>query len=271
MDRWMGLPIQAAAHAARMDFFMLAVHLVMIVAFVFWTTWFLLAIFRFRKKKHPQADYTGIKGRWPWIPVSIMVMCDFGLLFGLSLPFWHDEIADVPLDNANAVQIRVVAQQFQWNIHYPGPDRVFGRTDIALVDGQTNFIGLDPTDPASADDIVTLNQMHLPVNEEVIIFLSSKDMVHSFTLPEFRIKQDVIPGMRIPIYFKPIMSTAELRERSGKPDRNFEIACSQLCGNSHYQMRGFVTVESREDYDAWLAGKLKEKQAYEDDDWFFQE
>jgi len=84
MGDWLGMPILASEHGVRMDFFMLTVHLVMLSAFTFWSTWFALAIFKFRRKKNPTADYIGIKGRWPWIPVGVMFLCDFGLLFGLS-------------------------------------------------------------------------------------------------------------------------------------------------------------------------------------------
>ena len=100
----------------------------------------------------------------------------------------------------------MIAQQFAWNIHYPGVDGQFGRTDITLVDEEINPIGLD-RNGSGADDIVTLNQLHLPVNKQVMIYLSSKDVIHSFGLPEMRVKQDIIPGMEIPIYFTPTLSS----------------------------------------------------------------
>ena len=90
--------------------------------------------------------------------------------------------------------MRVVAEQFVWNVHYPGPDGQFGATSIALV-SPTNPVGLDRNSPGGKDDIVVISQMHLPINRQVIIQLSSKDVIHSFGVPAMRVKQDAIPGV----------------------------------------------------------------------------
>ena len=149
----------------------------------------------------------------------------------------------------------MVAEQFAWNIHYPGADGVFGTTRLDLVDAEFNPLGLDRDDPYAVDDITTINQLHIPVNKPVLIQLSSKDVIHSFALPVMRVKQDAVPGMEIPVWFVPI--------KIG----NWEIACAQLCGLGHYRMRGFLTVESAEDYEAWLAAEA-EKLVDDDDFWF---
>lgn len=107
--------------------------------------------------------------------------------------------------------------------------------------GPDNPLGLDRSDPSARDDITTINQMHLPVGRPVIVYLSSKDMVHSFGLPQMRVKQDAIPGIAQALWFTPT--------RTGE----WEIACSQLCGLGHYRMRGFYTIQMQADYDAWLA------------------
>ena len=140
--------------------------------------------------------------------------------------------------------MRVTGEQFAWNAHYPGNDGRFGRRDIKLV-GADNPLGLDRTDPDAKDDITTTNQLNFPVNRPVLVHLSSKDVIHSFGLFEMRVKQDAIPGMDIPVWFIP--------NRIGE----YEIACSQLCGLGHYRMRGFVSVKSQADYDAWLAEQAK--------------
>lgn len=268
---WLNLPAQAAEHAQRMDQFITLVHVVIIAGFLFWSTWFCWALIRFNVKKHPKADYHGIRSKLPYLPVALMVVADFTLLFGLSIPFWHDEINAVPESGEDVTEIRVIAQQFQWNIHYPGEDGIFGRTDSSLIDGALNIIGLDGDDPNSEDDVVTLGWMHLPVDKPVLIHLSSKDMVHSMNLPEFRIKHDAVPGMRIPVYFTPNLTTADFREQTGKPERDFEIACAQLCGNSHSTMRGFIVVETQDEFDAWYASELERKAEAAEDDWFFAE
>ena len=124
-------------------------------------------------------------------------------------------------------------------------DRVFGRTALTLVSSD-NPLGLDRDDPAAKDDITTVNELHLPIDRPVIVYLSSKDVVHSFGLPQMRIKQDAIPGLVQPVWFTPT--------RMGQ----WEIACSQLCGLGHYRMRGFYTIEAQADYDAWLTEEAKE-------------
>lgn len=258
-------PAAASGHAYRFDTFMVVLHAVIITAFIGWFAWYCVALFRFRSSRHPKPDRQGMRTKLPFVFVALVALTEFGLLVGLSMPFWHDEIAAVPLDDPDVFRVRVVGQQFQWNVHYPGPDGVYGRSDLSLIDDQTNPLGLDPDDPAGEDDISTLGVMHLPVDRTVIVELGTKDMIHSFFLPEFRIKQDAVPGMRIPLFFRPTMTTAEFREKTGDDVRTFEIACAQLCGISHYQMRGFLYVDTAEEFDAWYAQQLELKNEY--DDW----
>ena len=118
----------------------------------------------------------------------------------------------------DALVVEVTAEQFAWNVHYAGPDGKFGRTDIKLLDAQENPLGLDRSDPAGKDDVTTLNQLYLPVNKPIIVKLRSKDMIHSFGVPEFRVKQDAIPGLTIPTWFIPNVTTAEMRTRTGNPE-----------------------------------------------------
>jgi cytochrome c oxidase subunit 2 len=161
-------------------------------------------------------------------------------------------------DEKQALVVQVTAEQFAWNVHYPGPDRVFGRTDIKLIDLQSNPLGVDRNDPAAKDDVTTLNQLYLPVNTPIIVRLRSKDVIHSFGVPEFRVKQDAVPGLTIPIWFIPNVTTAEMRTRLSKPEFQYEIACAQLCGLGHARMRGFVTVTTGEEFQKWLDERIKE-------------
>ncbi len=163
---------------------------------------------------------------------------------------WAERADDAPTGD-ESVQVRVVAQQFAWNIWYPGADGVFGDQDLSLIDEASNPIALK-REGAGLDDIFTLNQLHLPVDRPAVIHLSSKDVIHSFNLPNMRIKQDAIPGLSIPLWFVPTKTTAQMREQTGNPDYGYEIACAQLCGNSHYRMRGFLTIHTQEEFQAWL-------------------
>jgi cytochrome c oxidase subunit 2 len=241
IDRWLGMPVAASAGAAELDVTMALVHGLMLVLFLGWGGFFVYALARFRAGRHPKADYTGAKSRAStWLEVGVAV-AEGLLLIGFSIPAWASRVSGLPPER-EAVVVRVVAEQFAWNVHYPGPDGQFGASRPDLV-SPSNPLGLDRSSPFAADDVVTVNQMHVPVDRPVIVQLSSRDVIHSFGLPNFRVKQDVIPGLMIPAWFVP--------NRAGR----FEIACSQLCGLGHYRMRAFVTVEGQAAFDAWLASQ----------------
>lgn len=238
---WLGLPTAGSAHAGEVDQVMVLVHWLMAVLFVGWSLFFAWVLIRFRRSASPAASYEGLRGRWStWIEGGVLA-AEIALLAFFSIPIWSARVDAFPSERESTV-VRVVAEQFAWNVHYPGPDGRFGRTDIALL-GPSNPLGLDRSDPAAADDITTINQLNLPVGRPAIVYLSSKDMVHSFALPQMRVKQDAIPGIAQPVWFTPT-ETGE-----------WEIVCSQLCGLGHYRMRGFYTIQSQADFDAWLASE----------------
>ena len=212
MERILGLPLNASAHGGRMDLLIFLVHVLMAVLFVGWTTFFLYVLARFRRSRHPKADPVGIRGHASSYLEALVAVIEIILLVGLSIPFWSWKVSAFPT-GPDTVRIRVVAQQFAWNIHYPGPDGKFGRTDIALVDEQTNPIGLDRKDPNAKDDIVLINQLHIPVNRPIVLELTTKDVIHSFSLPFFRVKQDTIPGMIIPVHFIATETSDQMREQ----------------------------------------------------------
>jgi len=166
----------------------------------------------------------------------VMAIAAEGGVLAIGLPVFNEYFGDIPED---AVHITVTGQQFAWNNHYPGDDGVFGRTEVALIT-PTNPVGLDSSDPAAADDFVSINQLTVPVDRPVKITLRALDVIHSFFLPHHRVKQDAVPGMSIPVWFVPT--------REGK----FEIPCTELCGLGHYRMQGFLNVVSQAEYDAWL-------------------
>ena len=152
--------------------------------------------------------------------------------------------SDVP---QNALTIQVTGEQFQWSFHYAGPDGTFGRTDNTLL-SPTNNIGLDKDDPAAKDDVFSLGIMHLPVNRPIKVRLRSKDVIHSFFLPNLRVKQDAVPGMSIEIWFTPTKTGA------------FEIACAELCGLGHYRMKAALTIESEQEFNKWVEDTAVSKQ-----------
>ena len=269
MREFLGLPEIASSHGGRIDLMIELTHWLMFVMLIGWGIFFLYTLFRFRKKKNPKADYAGTKGKGSKAVEIGVIVAEVILLAGFSIPMWSERVDDFP-SPSEATEVRVVGEQFAWNVHYPGPDGTFGRTAPELVDAMTNPLGLDRQDPAAADDVSTVNQLHLPVDRPAIVHLSSKDVIHSFMLNELRVKQDAVPGLEIPAWFTPTVTTAEMRERMGKPDWNYEIACAQLCGIGHYRMRGFLTLHSQAEYDAWMAGQQEALQASGEEDVFWQ-
>jgi cytochrome c oxidase subunit 2 len=237
-------PIQASTHAAEVDHMTILVHWLMLVLFIGWGCFFLFVLFRFRKSANPKASYTGAHGKFAKSTEVAVALIEIALLVFYAIPAWATRVKAFPAET-EATVVRVVAEQFAWNIHYPGPDGKFGRTDIKLVSAD-NPLGLDRTDPNAKDDITTINQLNLPTDRPVLVHLSSKDVIHSFGLYEMRVKQDAIPGMTIPVWFIP--------NRVGE----YEIACSQLCGLGHFRMRGFITIQSAADYKKWYDAQEQE-------------
>ncbi|HEV2862989.1 MAG TPA: cytochrome c oxidase subunit II [Pyrinomonadaceae bacterium] len=142
---------------------------------------------------------------------------------------------------ADSSRVRVLAQQFQWNFHYPGPDGKFGITRPEKIsDESLNYIGLDDADPASKDDAV-VGTLVTQVNRPAELILSARDVTHSIWIPPLRFKQDAVPGLEIPVHFTP--------NRVGR----YEIACAELCGQQHYKMKSYMLVLPPDEYAALVA------------------
>lgn len=238
MQELLRIPVQASAHAAEVDQMTILVHWVMLVLFVGWGAFFLYTLVRFRQGANPKANYHGVKSHFSRYNEIGVAIIEGVLLVAFAIPVWAARVDAFPSE-AESTVVRVVAEQFAWNVHYPGTDGQFGRTNIKLVDAN-NPIGLDRTDPAAKDDFNSINQLVLPVDKPVIVHLSSKDVIHSFSLIQMRVKQDAVPGISIPVWFTPTMTG------------DWEINCSQLCGLGHYRMRGFYSIKTQADYEAWL-------------------
>jgi cytochrome c oxidase subunit 2 len=142
---------------------------------------------------------------------------------------------------ANALPIQIQAGQFAFYFRYPGPDGTFGPLHPDQIsEANANFFGLDTTHDADSKDDIVAAEMAIPVNREIHLMMHTKDVGHSFFVPELRIQQDFVPGLDVSVHF-----TAT---KIGK----YEIVCTQLCGLGHYNMKAYLEVKSQEDYDAWL-------------------
>jgi cytochrome c oxidase subunit 2 len=194
---------------------------------------------------------------WTLIPTIIMALTAV-----FSQATWT-AIKRQPVVEAgeDVVRIEVVARQFQWFFHYPGADGAMGPRRMLLIDPQSSepdsLIGLDRDHPDAGDDIVA-PYMSVPVNTKVMIQLSSVDVLHSFFLPNFRIKQDAVPGLNGKMWLEATKTSAQVIGTS--PDepaifdyaKPFDIVCAELCGQGHFKMRGKLYVVSRDQYEAFL-------------------
>lgn len=233
-----GLPADISTHGWQIDRLFYSIHAVMLVLFVGWFCFLVYTLVRFRSREGHKAQYHPVRTKMgSYVEIAVAVI-EFGLLIGLAIPAWRIAKTVRPTGD-QVVNVRVVAEQFAWNIQYPGADGVFGATKSELMSSD-NPMGLDPEDAAGKDDIVTINDLHVPAHRPVYIKLSSKDVIHSFFVPVLRIKQDAVPGMVFPVVFE------------AKKTGAFEIACAQLCGLGHYRMKGSIAVEDEATYQTWL-------------------
>jgi len=241
----LGLPVLASDHGRTVDDLIIYVHLLMIVLFVGWLAYFAYALFRFHKSRNPKADYLGVRNHASnYIEVAVAIV-EGVLLLGVAVPLWGKAVGGFPQEKESTV-VQIVGEQFRWNVRYTGKDGVFGKQDMHQVNA-TNIFGVIPEDPAGQDDVTvpSLGEMHVVLNKPVIAYISSRDVIHSFKIIAMRVTQDAIPGMRVPIWFKPT-----------KPGR-YQINCAQLCGVSHSAMADGILVvdENQEAFDKWLASK----------------
>jgi cytochrome c oxidase subunit II len=208
-----------------------------ITGFVFTAviTFMAYCVFRFRHKEGRQAAYNPENKKLEWW-LSIGTGIGVAAMLAPGLVVWH-QFVTVPAD---ATEIEVMGQQWQWSFRLPGKDGRLGSTDVRNI-SPDNPMGLNRYDPHGKDDIVIDNgDLHLLVGKPVKVLLRSIDVLHDFYVPEFRAKMDMVPGMVTYFWIRPI--------RTG----TFDVLCAELCGAAHYQMRAKVIVEEEKEYHAWL-------------------
>jgi cytochrome c oxidase subunit 2 len=211
------LPPSASTFAPQIDRMYYAI--LIITGAVFFLTEFLLLwfVFRYRHREGRKAEYIhgNVAAEVIWTAVPFVIVIWIALA---SRGVWAS-IKDPNNIPANAIEVRVAAKQFEWNVYYPGPD---GTLD-------------------TPDDFTTRNRLEVPVGRPINVFLTSEDVIHSFWLRELRVKQDAVPGMEIQVWF-------EATEAGEYP-----IGCAELCGTGHTRMRGTLIVHSEADYQRWLS------------------
>ena len=223
IDVW--LPKDVSSHGKEIDslfYFILALTgIVFIVTemLLFWFIWKYDAAARGDEKATYIHGSHTLEVIWTIIPAVTML---FLAIYQMNA--WADMKMRRPVMKPT---VEVVARQFEWRLRYPGPDGDLG----------------------TPDDLFLVNDLHVPVDEDILIQLKSMDVLHSFFLPNLRMKQDAVPGMKIPVWFK--------ATETGQ----YDLVCAELCGWGHYKMKGRITIESREDYYAWLEAKYREPEA----------
>ena len=233
--RWW-LPPAASTQAADID--RLFATTLAVTGLVFILVHVLLALVIWAGARRKAADYwhdhRTLELTYTLAPAAILVT-----LIAMGGVVWARIHQPAP---PNAVLVEVRAEQFGWVFRYPGADGQFGRVDPSSINLRANPLGLVADDPAGADDVV-VRELHLVENRPVHVRLRSKDVLHSFFIPQFRVKQDAVPGMTIDVIFQPTKAGG------------YEIACAELCGVGHYIMRGKIVVEPQAAFDVWLASQ----------------
>jgi Heme/copper-type cytochrome/quinol oxidases, subunit 2 len=227
---------------------------VIISIVMFWFT------FAYRYDKNRKADFFAdnhfLEITWTVVPAIVLALLIFS-----GLRAWNDITSPA---SKEAVVIEVIGQQFFWTVRYPGvKDGELGHHNYKMIDASNEF-GLDLSDKNSFDDFKA-GELHLPKGKEVLLKIRAKDVLHSVFLPHFRLKMDAVPGVQTHFKFTPTKTTAEMREETGNPNFNYELACTEICGKGHFSMKFAVVVDEPEDYEKWMAAQepwLKQNPEY---------
>jgi cytochrome c oxidase subunit 2 len=237
----LGITPNASQHGFVIDNMLEMLHWFMLVLFVGWGSFYFYTLWRFHKSKHPVANYVGATSHLPTKLEGGVLVLEVVLLMSFAAPIWANRVDDWPT-GPNVVHLSAIGQQFSWNFHYFGADGKSGH--LVNASSSSTALTIDKTDPDGADDLLTMNEMHIPVNQPCIVDVMSRDVIHDYCVPNMRIAQDAIPGSIIPLWFVPIK------------EGTYEIVCAQLCGSGHAFMKGTLIVESAEKYKKWYSDTL---------------
>jgi cytochrome c oxidase subunit 2 len=218
-----------------------------ILTLAFFVTNIFLFVFPFKYQYSPDRkayfypENHKIEFIWTVIPAMVMAILVF---YG-----WKEWSAITQNAPADSEVVEVMGKQFAWQVRYPGKDNKLGKYHFRLIDA-TNEFGIDLKDSNSYDDFVP-RELHVPKGKHVLLNIRARDVLHSVYMPHFRVKMDAVPGMPTKFWFTPTKTTQQMRDETGKPDFNYELACAEICGASHYAMRFIIVVDEPEDYYKW--------------------
>lgn len=240
------LPEAASIHGGKIDVLMkFTMGLILVVFFITSPMLFYFA-YKYSGKKTNKAYFFAHNNKlefiWTIVPTIVLTGV---IIFGLRT--W-DEIMN--LDTSNAKIIEVYGKQFQWTARYAGEDNKLGNSDFRLIDA-TNSLGVDMQDNNALDDQIT-REVHLVVNEPVLLKFRSQDIIHSAFLPHFRVQMNCVPGLSTQFAFTPTKTTSQMKEEEGD-DFEYVLLCNKICGSAHYNMQMKFIVETQEEYNDWIA------------------
>jgi cytochrome c oxidase subunit 2 len=241
------LPEASTAHGRRTDFLFWLTMGIITAAFVVTNTLLFTFAWKYQYKKGHRAAYYPENHKleliWTVIPAVVMAVLVFS-----GWRAWRDIMSEAP-DDAQVVEI--VGKQFNWIIRYPGvDDNKLGSYNYKLINSN-NETGIDYTDEASFDDFTSSSELHIPVNKPVLLKIRARDVLHSVFIPHLRVKMDAVPGMPTRFWFVADKTTDEMRNITSNPNFNYEIACTEVCGQGHFSMRIKLIVEDEASWTAW--------------------
>ncbi|MCR9062460.1 MAG: cytochrome c oxidase subunit II [Cytophagales bacterium] len=243
------LPEASSPHGRETDYWFWVSMAVIMLAFFVVNTLLFYFPFKYKYNKDSKATFYPHNNKleviWTVIPALIMA----GLVF-TGLRVWNKVMDDAPED---AEVVEIMGRQFAWAVRYPGvDDNELGNYDFRLMDDASgNSFGIDYTDPKSFDDFTNGTEMHIPKGKPVLLKIRARDVLHSVFIPHMRVKMDAVPGMPTKFWFVADKSTEDMRAELNNPDFNYEIACTEVCGRSHFGMKLILVVDEPEDYEAW--------------------
>ncbi len=253
------LPESASIHGKETDSLFNVATVIILIPFVVLNILLFWAAYRFRYNKNRRSNFSPHNNKlemaWTIIPAIV-----FAILILRGVPLW-DKLKSKAPDESEVVEI--MGFQFGWKVRYPGKDKALGGHHNQMIDGSNEF-GIDLADNASYDDFIT-NEIHVPKGKPVLLKIWSRDVIHSVFAPHFRLKQDAVPGMGTSFWFEPSTSTQEMRDKLGRPDFNYEIACTEVCGRGHFAMRMILVVDEPDEFTRWTKTQtawLKENPDY---------
>ena len=236
LNKFLGITELGSVHGELVDNLLELVHWFMLLLGIGWSLFLIYVLWRYNRRNNPKADYGGVQGHTSsHLEVAVIVM-EVVLLLGFAFPLWGQRTDDIPVDAD--VQVRAIAQQYNWTFHYAGADGKFGNTNPYFYSSSNNA-GIDPDDPNGKDDIIA-SELYVPIDKKIVVGVTSKDVIHNLALVRARVTTDANPGQLNRIWFIPTAL--------GKS----EIICGQLCGPGHGVMKGLMNIVSDKDYADWV-------------------